>query len=122
MKSKGLRTLGYYVPDLEAAKKWYSNVFETEPYFDEPFYVGYNIGGFELGLMPKENGVIKGDNVLVYWDVDDVHAAYKELLDKGAGTHTEPQDVGEGIIVATVKDPWGNVLGIIYNPHFQLAA
>lgn len=120
MKSKGLRTLGYYVPDLDAAKKWYSAAFETEPYFDEPFYVGYNIGGYELGLMPKENGVSKGDNVLAYWGVENAHTAYNELLSKGASAHTEPQDVGDGIIVATVKDPWDNVLGIICNPHFKL--
>ncbi|MBS1587582.1 MAG: VOC family protein [Bacteroidetes bacterium] len=122
MKSKGLRTVGYYVPHLEAAKKWYSAAFETEPYFDAPFYVGFNIGGYELGLMPKEDGVMKGNNVLTYWAVDDVYTAYEELLGKGARTHTEPQDVGDGIIVATVKDPWDNVLGIIYNPHFQLPA
>lgn len=121
MKSQGLRTVGYYVNELDKAKKWYTEAFETEPYFDETFYVGFNIGGYELGLMPKEDGVTKGDNVLVYWGVDDARAAYDELLSKGASAHTAPQDVGDGIIVASVKDPWGNVLGIIYNPHFKLS-
>ena len=120
MKSQGLRTLGYYVSDLAAAKKWYSEVFETEPYFDEPFYAGFNIGGYELGLMPKEAGVEKGNNVLVYWGVEDAAAAYNDLLAKGATANTAPQDVGEGIVVATVKDLWDNILGIIYNPHFKL--
>jgi len=120
MRSQGLRTVGYFVGDLEKAKQWYTEAFETEPYFDQPFYVGYNIGGYELGLMPKEEGVEKGDNVLTYWGVDDAYAAYDELLSKGAKAHTAPQDVGDGIIVATVKDPWDNVVGIIYNPHFKL--
>ena len=120
MRSQGLRTLGYYVEDLNNAKKWYTEAFETEPYFDMPFYVGFNIGGYELGLMPKEEGVEKGNNVLVYWAVDNVATAFNELLKKGATEHTAPQDVGEGILLATVKDPWGNILGIIYNPHFTL--
>ncbi len=120
MRSQGLRTVGYYTNDLDKAKKWYSEVFETEPYFDEPFYIGFNIGGYELGLMPEEGELTKGNNVLVYWAVDDAAGAYEELISKGATAHSTPQDVGEGIIVAAVRDPWGNVLGIIYNPHFKL--
>lgn len=120
MRSQGLRTVGYYNNELNKAKQWYSEVFETAPYFDEPFYVGFNIGGYELGLMPAEDGITKGDNVLVYWAVDDAASAYNELLNKGATAHQAPQDVGDGIMVATVKDPWGNVLGLIYNPHFKL--
>ncbi|OJW84632.1 MAG: bleomycin resistance protein [Bacteroidetes bacterium 46-16] len=124
MRSQGLRTVGYYTNELNKAKEWYSEVFETapyfdEPYFDEPFYVGFNIGGYELGLMPAEDGIAKGDNVLVYWAVDDAASAYNELLNKGATAHQAPQDVGDGIMVATVKDPWGNILGLIYNPHFK---
>lgn len=120
MRSKGLRTVGYYVSDLDKAKKWFSEAFETEPYFDEPFYVGFNIAGYELGLMPKEDGTVKGDNVVTYWAVEDANAAYNELLEKGAVAHSAPQDVGDGIIVAAVDDPWGNVIGIIVNPHFKL--
>ena len=120
MKAEGLRTVGYFVGDLEKAKQWYNEVFETEPYFDEPFYVGYNIGGYELGLMPNEEGIVKGDNVLVYWGVTDAAKTLEELTNKGATIHTGLQDVGEGILLATVKDPWENILGIIYNPHFKL--
>ena len=50
----GLRTVIYHVPDLAQAKAWYSRVLEREPYFDQPFYVGYEVGGFELGLQPDE--------------------------------------------------------------------
>ena len=50
----GLRTTIYKVSDLLKAKSWYAKAFETQPYFDEPFYVGFNIGGYELGLLPEE--------------------------------------------------------------------
>ena len=79
---RGLYTCIYRVPDVAAAKAWYANVFGVEPYFDEPFYVGFEVGGYELGLL---------------------------------------QDVGGGIRVATVRDPWGNPIGIIENPHFGKA-
>jgi len=116
----GLRTVIYKVPNLEDAKKWYSKAFKTEPYFDEPFYVGFSIGGYELGLLPEEDDSHKASNVLSYWGVDDIQAEYKRLLNLGAVDHETPNNVGEDIIVATVKDPWGNLLGIIYNPHFKI--
>jgi predicted enzyme related to lactoylglutathione lyase len=116
----GLRTTIYTVSDISKAKAWYTKVFNTQPYFDEPFYVGYNIGGFELGLTPEEATSEKGDGVKAYWGVDNVQKIYKHLLDNGATKHEEPQDVGGDIVVATVKDPWGNVIGIIYNPHFKI--
>ena len=69
----GLRTTAYIVADLSQAKEWYSKAFKVEPYFDEPFYVGFNIGGYELGLMPEGDGANqKGENVLSYWGVEDI--------------------------------------------------
>lgn len=124
MKSEflGLRTAIYNVPDISEAKEWYSKVFGIKPYFDEPFYVGFNVGGFELGLQPDETPASKKiDGVSTYWGVNDIHATYKKLLDNKATRHQEPTEVGEGIIVATAKDPWGNLLGIIHNPHFKLS-
>lgn len=121
LKFHGLRTVGYKVSDIKQAKEWYSKVLGIEPYFDEPFYVGFNIGGYELGLQPEESAETpKTANVVAYWGVDDVHETYKELLAQGATAHGEPMDVGEGIIIASVKDPWGNAFGIIYNPHFVI--
>jgi predicted enzyme related to lactoylglutathione lyase len=116
---QGLRTAVYKVTDLEKAKAWYSDLFGIEPYFDEPFYVGYNVGGFELGLDPDLTGVMSGNSVSVYWGVADAKAAVEQLRSKGATVHFEPQDVGGGIIVASVLDPFGNVFGIIENPHFK---
>lgn len=121
-KILGLRTTIYKVEDLDAAKKWYAKAFETEPYFDEPFHVGFEIAGYELGLQPEEKSDIpKTANVETYWGVDDVASAFDKFILFGATAHEEPQEVGGGIIVATVKDPWENVIGLIYNPHFKLS-
>ncbi len=120
-KLLGLRTLGYRVPDLDKAKEWYNKVLGIEPYFDQPFYVGYNVAGYELGLQPQDEGaVVTGNNTTTYWGVEDAHAFYNELLAAGATSFEEPADVGDGIVVAAVKDPWGNIFGIIHNPHFKL--
>lgn len=123
MKNKilGLRTTIYKVADIAKAKKWYEKVFETKPYFDEPFYVGFNIAGYELGLQPEEVADKKSDNVLSYWGVENVEAEYKRFLAEGAKEHEAPQNVGGDIVVAAVKDPWGNVIGLIYNPGFKLS-
>jgi predicted enzyme related to lactoylglutathione lyase len=117
----GLRTVIYKVPDIEAAKSWYTSVLGFGPYFDEPFYVGFSVGGFELGLQPDETDAKdKVDAVVAYWGVDDAEQALKHLLANGASLHEALQDVGEGIKVATVKDPFGNTFGVIENPHFKL--
>ena len=117
----GLRTAIYLVTDLDAAKDWYTKAFGVAPYFDEPFYVGFNIGGYELGLMPdKKKPEEKSGGVYTYWGVEDIKAAFSRLLDLGAESHENPQNVGGELMVASVKDPWGNILGIIYNPYFKL--
>ncbi|HEY6803902.1 MAG TPA: VOC family protein [Pyrinomonadaceae bacterium] len=113
----GLRTAVYYVNDVNKARDWYSSVLGFAPYFDQPFYVGFRVGGFELGLHPDEART-KGDGQVAYWGVDNAEAAYKRLLELGATPHEELQDVGDGIKVATVKDPFGNFFGVIENPHF----
>ena len=118
---KGLRTVGYKVSDLGKAKEWYSKLLGIQPYFDEPFYVGFNIAGYELGLQPEENASeSKSADVVTYWGVDNVQVAWDELLANGATGLELPMDVGSGIVVAAVKDPWGNAFGVIYNPHFKL--
>src|SRR5688500_10001965 len=95
----GLRTAVYYVDDIEKAKHWYSSILDQKPYFDEPFYVGFNVGGFELGLHPDE-GRAKGEGHAAYWGVDDAASALRRLLDQGATAHEDVQDVGGGIKVA----------------------
>ena len=115
----GLRTVIYHAPDLAKAKAWYAAAFGVAPYFDEPFYVGFDIGGFELGLVPDVSGVNVGNNAVAYWGVADIEEAHGHLLDRGAEPRQPVKDVGGDIKVATVADPFGNVIGLIQNPHFQ---
>jgi predicted enzyme related to lactoylglutathione lyase len=117
----GLRTTVYKVPNLAEAKEWYLKAFVTKPYFDEPFYVGFNIGGYELGLLPEENPVAeKTTSMVTYWGVNDIEKVYSHLISIGATEHEKPNNVGGDLMVASVIDPWGNVIGIIYNPAFKL--
>lgn len=118
---QGLRTVIYHVDDLERAKKWYTTFVGFGPYFDQPFYVGYSVGGFELGLDPDMSGVEKGNNETAYWGVADIESTFEKIKASGADVVSEIIDVGEGIKVASVKDPFGNVVGIIENPHFKLS-
>jgi len=118
----GLRTAIYHVDDIEKGKAWYTEVLGAKPYFDQPFYVGFNVGGYELGLQPDEGTAAgKADGAVAYWGVQSAAAAVERLIEIGATIHEAVQDVGEGIKVATVKDPFGNVVGIIENPNFKLA-
>lgn len=114
----GLRTALYPAPDLEAGKRWYTEVIGHPPYFDEPFYVGFAVGGFELGLVPDAQPGAAGN--VAYWGVADADAAHQRLLELGATGHEPVKDVGGGIKVATVLDPFGNLFGIIENPVFKL--
>ncbi len=116
----GLRTAIYPAPDLAAAKKWYATVLEQEPYFDEPFYVGFSVGGFELGLLPDAQPGTIGPQPL--WGVANIESAYARLLTLGATALEPVADVGGGIKVAAVQDPFSNRLGMIENPHFNLNA
>lgn len=113
----GLRTAIYPVTDLAAAKAWYGKVLEQAPHFDEPYYVGFAVGGFELGLIPDGQPATAGSQVL--WGVADAAAAYARLLALGAGALEPVSDVGEGIRTAAVTDPFGNRFAIIENPRFK---
>jgi len=115
----GLRTAIYYVPDMGKAKTWYRSLLGIDPYFDQPFYIGFNVGGFELGLHPAGAEHLPGPaGAVPYWGVERMTVAWPRLLGLGATAVSAPQDVGDGIQVATVKDPFGNLLGIIENPHY----
>jgi predicted enzyme related to lactoylglutathione lyase len=117
---RGIYTTIYRAPDLAQARAWYSRAFGVEPYFDEPFYVGFDIQGYELGLQPEEGENRAGaGGAVAYWGVGNADQALAGLLELGASLHGAVQDVGGGVRVATVKDPFGNVLGIIENPSFR---
>jgi predicted enzyme related to lactoylglutathione lyase len=110
----GLRTVVYNAPNLTASKNWFSKALDQDPYFDEPYYVGYNIGGYELGLDPDQTGSGHGT---VYWGVSDIELAVERLITAGAEIVDGIREVGGGIRLATVREPQGNILGVIENPH-----
>jgi len=109
----GLRTVIYPAPDLAASKAWYTALLGVDPYFDEPFYVGFDVGGYELGLGPRT------DVAETYWGVTELDGADSGLLAAGAAPRSPVTEVGGGIRVATVVEPGGAALGIIENPNFR---
>jgi predicted enzyme related to lactoylglutathione lyase len=113
----GLRTIIYSAPDLDGLKRWYTRLLRIEPYFDQPFYVGFNVGGYELALDP-DVAVAAGPRT--YWGVADADAALQQLVHSGAVVDEPVRAVGDGIRVATVRDPAGSIVGIIENPHFAI--
>jgi len=118
---QGLRTVIYHAADLSAAKEWYAKALGVQPYFDQPFYVGFNIAGYELGLDPDPSSASgTGASAIAYWGVADAEAALARLVELGATDRLGVQDVGDGIRMASVIDPFGNIFGIIENPHFSL--
>ena len=118
---KGLGTVIYHVTDLDQAKTWYASVFQQNPYFDQPFYVGFDIAGYELGLDPNQSIAKAGrGGTVAYWRVADIERAVQHFVAAGARLVAPGQDVGDGIKVATVADPFDNLVGLIENPHFKL--
>lgn len=112
----GLRTVIYHAAELEKVKAWYADAFGIEPYFDEPFYVGFELGGYELGLSPDTVEAPAGaGGVVAYWAVVDADSAVGALTARGARLRSAVQDVGDGVRVAIVEDPFGNLLGLIEN-------
>lgn len=116
----GLRTVVYAAPEIETTRDWYIRALGITPYFDHPFYVGFNVGGYELGLDPDAEPDKNGQGV--YWGVADIDAALAHLESVGATLREPVQEVGDRIRVASVTDPFGNVVGLIENPHFALPA
>lgn len=116
---QGLRTVIYHVPDLARAKAWYARAFGVAPYFDEPFYVGFSIGGYELGLDPDLSLATAGaGGGVAFWGVPNVDEALAHFTASGAAVVAPVQAVGGDIRVATVADPFGNLIGLIENPGF----
>ena len=113
----GLRTVIYPAPDLAASKKYWVSLLGVEPYFDQPFYVGFNVGGYELGLLPDAN---PADGSTTYWGVDNVATAMAEAIALGAVEYAPATDVGEGIMTGVVRLPDGSLVGFIDNPNFTL--
>jgi predicted enzyme related to lactoylglutathione lyase len=108
-----LRTVIYHVDNLQKAKEWYIQLTEVQPYFDEPFYVGFDINGCELGLDPDGSQFTNGNHTITYWSVDDINAAVEKSVLIGGTIITPVNNVGGTIEVAVIKDPFGNHIGLI---------
>jgi len=122
---RGLSTVSFYAADLVAARQWYTEFLGIEPYFTEkPGYVEFRIGDYqhELGIIDARYAPAdpaRGPaGETVFWHVDDVPATLQRLLDLGATQLAAPRDQGAGFITASVVDPFGNILGVMYNPHY----
>lgn len=121
---RGLTTISYWATDLAAAKKWYAELLGIEPYFERPGYAEFRIGDYqhELGVIDSRyapaDSAIGPAGAVVYWHVDDLPATLEKLLSMGAQTHQAITHRGAGFITASVVDPFGNILGIMYNPHY----
>ncbi len=126
---RGLATISYYADDVEAAKAWYSDLLGSEPYFVRPVegppaYVEFRLGDYqhELGIVDRRYAPPAATTgpagVVAFWHVDDLRATYEQLLALGATAYEPPVDREAGFITASVIDPFGNILGIMYNPHY----
>ncbi|MBT2498377.1 VOC family protein [Agromyces sp. ISL-38] len=120
---RGFATVNYFAADLDAATKWYTEMLGVPPYFDQvPGYREFRIGDYqdELGLVDAAYGPApteKPAGQVIFWHVDDLDASLERLLALGATLNQPRIDYGT-FSTASVVDPFGNVLGIMYNPHY----
>jgi predicted enzyme related to lactoylglutathione lyase len=126
---RGLTTVSFFADDLTAAQGWYTELLGIEPYFVRPVdgtpaYVEFRIGDYEheLGFIDSRfappGRSDKAGGPVTYWAVDDVHASFERLLSMGATVHEKPVERGPGFVTASVVDPFGNILGVMYNQHY----
>jgi predicted enzyme related to lactoylglutathione lyase len=128
---RGFATINYWTDDLEAAKRWYSELLGVEPYFERAgpdgrlAYAEFRLGDSkdELGLVDRawapSGAATEPGGAVMYWHVDNVAATFEKLLSMGASEYQPITPRGDkGFVTAAVVDPFGNVLGIMYNPHY----
>ncbi|MEU4428082.1 VOC family protein [Actinoplanes sp. NPDC024001] len=122
MMLRGLTTVTFFADDMAAATAWYTKVFGIEPYFNkENAYIEWRVGDYqhEFGLLDSRFAPhTPGRGAVIYWAVDDVEAAYRRLLELGAQPHEKPTERGPGYVTASVYDPFGNILGVMFNQHY----
>lgn len=125
---RGMTTAVYLADDLDAAKAWYTQLLGLEPYFNRPPYIEWRFGDYqhELGILERRYSTAEPIDkprpgpagVVLYWHVDDIEQAVERLTSMGATVIEPPRDFGEGFIGASLADPFGNILGVMYNPHY----
>ena len=120
---RGFATVNLFAADHEAAKQWYTEFLGVAPYFERPGYVEFRIGDYqhELGIIDAQYAPhpLPGAGVVMYWHVDDLKGTFERLLAMGATEHEGIKARGDkGFVTASVTDPFGNILGIMTNPHY----
>jgi predicted enzyme related to lactoylglutathione lyase len=126
---RGMATVNYFADDMLAARKWYSELLGISPYFQRPddqnpAYIEFRLGDYqhELGIIDRryahKGAATSLGGVILFWHVDDIEAALAKLKTMGATEYDPLTPREEGFITASVVDPFGNVLGIMYNPHY----
>jgi predicted enzyme related to lactoylglutathione lyase len=126
---RGLTTVSFWADDLVAAKKWYTELLGIEPYFERPdsqnpAYIEFRLGDYqhELGIIDRKyapKGATAGPGgAVVFWHVDDVAAALEKVMAMGAKEYEPLTTRGVGFVTASVVDPFGNILGLMYNRHY----
>src|SRR5215472_13752122 len=121
---RGLATFSLWAEDLQAARSWYAELLGIEPYFERPGYCEFRVGDRqdELGIIDCRyapgGGATSPGGVVTYWHVDDVRSALEKLISMGATEYQPYTERGSGFVTASVVDPFGNVLGVMYNPHY----
>ncbi len=124
---RGLTTVNFFADDLSAAQDWYTELLGVEPYFvreiqGAPAYIEFRIGDYqhELGFIDRRFAPPgqEAGGTMTYWAVDDVQATFERLLSLGATVHQEIREQGPGFVTASVVDPYGNILGVMYNQHY----
>ena len=121
---RGFATINYWTDDQEAATRWYADLLGIEPYFVRDGYVEFRLGDDqdELGIIDRRFAPpglpTTPGGAIMHWHVDDLEGTYQDLLARGATPYHPPTARGEGFVTASVVDPFGNVLGVMYNPHY----
>ena len=122
---RGIATISLWAADHAAAVAWYSDLLSQKPYFERPGYVEFRIGDFEteVGIIDRNYAphMVFPEGAagsVLYWHVDNLEETYARVLKMGATILQEPEDRGRGFVTATVVDPFGNILGLMYNPHY----
>ncbi len=127
---RGFATVSFFADDMTAAKAWYTELLELEPYFavpnaDTPAYLEWRFGDIEceLGIIDARfaphNVSDKPAGAVIFWHVDDLEGAVERLLSLGATLNDPITERGDsGFRTASVVDPFGNILGVMNNPHY----
>lgn len=127
---RGLTTVSFWAADMEAAKQWYIELLGIAPYFERPgpdgklAYIEFRLDDYqhELGIIHRtfapKGAAAEPGGAVAYWHVDDVAAVLAKVKSLGAVEYEPITERGAGFVTASVIDPFGNILGIMYNPHY----